>query len=268
MRFKADEIHKDLKNPYYVEWKEFLKRTENWTEEQILDYQLKEIKSIVQHAFKNTEGYREIYINAGITPDDIKTFEDFRKLPFVDKKLIQADLNKFTFVTDDMEYVTTGGSTGIPFGFYRGKKAFARELASKAFLYSRVGWKEGCRQMVFRGLPINTPDRMEFHPEFNELRCSSYYLIPEQMEIYRKVAFEYQPEFLKGYPSSLYLFAKYLKENNKSFPPIKGILCASENLYEFQKELFKEVFPGARIFSHYGHYELAVLAGYCEYTDV
>jgi hypothetical protein len=30
-----------------------------------------------------------------------------------------------------MEYITTGGSTGIPFGFYRTPKAFGRELAAK-----------------------------------------------------------------------------------------------------------------------------------------
>jgi phenylacetate-CoA ligase len=87
------------------------------------------------------------------------------------------------------------------------------------------------------------------------------------MENYRLKAFEYKPEFLKGYPSSLYIFARYLKETNKPFPVVKGLLCASENLYEYQKNLFKEVFEGAKIFSHYGHYELAVLAGYCEHED-
>jgi len=260
-------IHKDLTNPYYVEWLNFLKSTEKWTQEQIHHYQLEEIKKIVKHAYENTAGYRKLYDSVGIKPDDIKTIEDFRKLPFIEKKVIQENLDDFTFPTDEMEYVTTGGSTGIPFGFYRDKRAFARELASKAYQYYRVGWKEGCRQMVFRGLPINTADHMEFIPEFNELRCSSYYLIPEQMEKYRLKAFEYKPEFLKGYPSSLYIFARYLKETNKPFPVVKGLLCASENLYEYQKNLFKEVFKGAKIFSHYGHYELAVLAGYCEYED-
>lgn len=57
-----------------------------------------------------------------------------------------------------------------------------------------------------------------------------------------------------------------LKETGWPFPPIKGILCASENLYDFQKELLSEVFD-ARVFSHYGHYEMAVLAGFCEYED-
>jgi hypothetical protein len=31
--------------------------------------------------------------------------------------------------TKDREYVTTGGSTDIQFGFYRDKESFAKELA-------------------------------------------------------------------------------------------------------------------------------------------
>ena len=126
--------------------------------------------------------------------------------------------------------------------------------------------QEGDRQIVFRGLPIDTPDHMIFESRFNELRCSSYHLLPEQMEDYRQAAFDYQPEWIRCYPSCGYIFARWLKETGQSFPRIKGILCASENLYDFQKKLMFEVF-GARVFSHYGHYELAALAGYCEYTD-
>jgi len=163
-------------------------------------------------------------------------------------------------------YVTTGGSTGIPTGMYRDPLAFPKELASKAHQYYRVGWKEGDRQIVFRGLKIDTDDHIIFVPEFNELRCSSYHLTPEWMEVYRKKAWQYKPEWIRCYPSSGYIFAKFLKETGRAFPNIKGMLCASENLYDFQKDLFKEVFK-CRVFSHYGHYEQAVLAGFCEYED-
>src|SRR5262249_886460 len=60
----------------------------------------------------------------------------------------------------------------------------------------------------------------------------------------------------------------YLKESGKAFPPIKGMLCSSEQLYDFQKRLFHDVFgDDVRMFVHYGHYEMAALAGFCEYTS-
>jgi len=86
------------------------------------------------------------------------------------------------------------------------------------------------------------------------------------MEVYRNCALEYEPDWIRCYPSSGYIFAKFLKETGRPFPRIKGVLCASENLYDFQKELLGEVF-GTRVFSHYGHYELAALAGFCEHED-
>jgi phenylacetate-CoA ligase len=109
---------------------------------------------------------------------------------------------------------------------------------------------------------------MEFVPEFNELRCSTYQFVPEQMEVYRQKAFEFEPDWIRCYPSSGFVFASYLKASGKPFPKIKGMLCSSEQLYDFQRQLFEEVFgKDARIFVHYGHYEMAALAGFCEKTD-
>lgn len=259
-------IHKDLENKYYCQWIKFLKSTEKWNLEKIKEYQFKNLKTIITYAYKNTSGYRKLFDQSGVCPKDLKTIDDIQKFPFVTKEEIRDNLEGFSTKLKSREYITTGGSTGIPFGFYRDPVSFARELASKAYQYYRIGWKEGVRQMVFRGLPIETADHTQFFPEFNELRCSSYYFIPEQMEIYRQKAWEYRPDFIKCYSSSGYLFAKYLKESGKSFPKIKGVLCASENLYDFQKDLLSEVFK-CRIFSHYGHYELAVMAGFCENED-
>lgn len=259
-------VHADLKNPAYLTWRQFLRGAEGWSQEQITDYQVSEVQRIVRYAYEQTAAYRHLFMQSGLTPESVKTLDELRKFPFVEKEMIRDRLEDFSVPIEDRSYVTTGGSTGIPFGMYYDPKAFPKELASKAHQYDRVGWKEGDRQIVFRGLPIDTSDHMIFVPEFNELRCSSYHLVPAQMEIYHQRAIEYQPEWIRCYPSSGYILARWLKETGRSFPPLKGILCASENLYDFQKELLSEVFD-ARVFSHYGHYELVVLAGFCEYAD-
>lgn len=258
--------HSDLNNTNYINWINFLKSSQNWSITQIENYQLSELKRIIQTAYENTNGYHQLFDDHNISPHDIASFEDFRKIPFLEKEMIRDRLNDFTVNTINCQYVTTGGSTGIPTGLYRTDIAFAKELASKAYQYYRVGWKEGDPQLVFRGIPIETNDHMEFIPEFNELRCSSYYLTQKWMEIYRQKAWEFKPKWLRCYPSSGYLFARFLRDTNRDFPPISGILCASENLYEYQKQLLSNQF-NCRVFSHYGQYEMSVLAGYCEYSD-
>ncbi|MDQ3712698.1 MAG: hypothetical protein M3388_10830 [Acidobacteriota bacterium] len=261
-------VHKDLQNEDYVAWAKFLREADGWNAEKIRDFELTEINRISGHAYKNTEGYREFFESVGAQPEDINSIETFRKLPLLTKEMIRDGLDDFSCEYPNREYITTGGSTGIPTGMYRDSISFAKELASKAHQYHRIGWREGDRQMVFRGLQIETKDCMQFAPEFNELRCSTYQFAPSQMEIYRRKAFEFQPEWIRCYPSSGYVFASYLKDSGKSFPKIKGMLCSSENLYPFQKQLFREVFGDeTRIFVHYGHYEMAALAGFCEYRD-
>lgn len=259
-------IHSDLNNEDYISWRNFLCLSENWSREQIADYQLREVQRIVDHSYRKTIGYHNLFDSFGISPEVIRTIDDIKRLPFIEKEILRDNLEEFSVPGNSRDYVTTGGSTGIPFGMYRDQTAYSKELASKAHQYYRVGWKEGDRQLVFRGMQINSPDHTSFIPQFNELHCSSYHLLPEYMEVYRQKAFEYRPDWIRCYPSSGYIFARWLKETKQKFPRIKGVLCASENLYDYQKKLLSEVF-GVRVFSHYGHYELAALAGFCEYED-
>jgi phenylacetate-CoA ligase len=266
LRFMKPTLHADLRNPAYCQWRDFLRNSDSWSYAQIEEYQVREVRRLVRHAYENAAGYRDLYRNAGLNPDSIKSLSDFAQFPAVTKEMIRDGLEKFSIPTKKRSYVTTGGSTGIPFGFYRDTQSFSKELASKAHQYYRVGWKEGDRQLVFRGLPINSKTNVQFYPRFNELRCSSYYLTPEWMERYQKRALQYRPDWLRCYPSSGCIFASFLKDAQLAFPDLKGILCASENLYDFQKQLLRDVFR-TRVFSHYGHYEMAVLAGFCEFED-
>lgn len=261
-------VHKDLLNPDYVAWTDFLREAESWDRDAIREYELSELRRILQFAHSNTSGYRKRFDDAGFHVEKLTSIEDLSSIPFLTKEMIRDDLEAYSADIPDRFYITTGGSTGIPTGMYRDPISFAKELASKAHQYYRIGWREGDPQIVFRGLQIDSPDSTEFFPEFNELRCSTYEFGTEKMETYRQKAFEFQPEWIRCYPSSGYVFARYLKDSGKPFPPIKGMLCSSEQLYDFQKDLFREVFgPGARIFVHYGHYEMAAIAGFCEYTD-
>jgi len=260
--------HKDLRNPNYNAWMRFLKDSEAWSADRIQEYQISELRRITDFAYQRAPGYRKHFESVGLLPSEIRSTTEIRKIPFLTKEMIRDQLPDFSVDIDGRSYVTTGGSTGIPTGMYRDPVSYAKELASKAHQYHRIGWHEGDRQIVFKGLQILSADQTEFVEEFNELRCSTYQFGTEQMEVYRQRAMKYRPAWIRCYPSSGYVMARFLKETGRSFPPLKGILCSSEQLYDFQKDLFAEVFgKETRIFSHYGHYEMAALAGFCEFTD-
>jgi phenylacetate-CoA ligase len=180
--------HKDLQNPHYQQWLAFLQSSGAWSAEEIRAYQWQQTKDIVTHAYEQTVGYRVGFDASGFHPQQLQTWEDFSRVPFFAKATLRDHLRDFSIANPGGSYVTTGGSTGIPMGFYRDDQAFGRELASKAFQYHRIGWCEGDPQLVLRGTVIDTPDHMQFCEEYNELRCSAYFLTEEFMPKYYEAA--------------------------------------------------------------------------------
>src|SRR2546425_774097 len=100
----------------YWRWRRVLAEAQTWSATQIEGWQVKRLREVVRYAFEHTEGYRDLYRSAGISPDDIRSVADVRKLPLTSKEMLQGDLQAFTVDEKQRVYLTTGGSTGIPFG--------------------------------------------------------------------------------------------------------------------------------------------------------
>lgn len=249
-------MHKDLKNKKYISWKSFLENADFLSLEDIQKYQLKQINKLFSFSSTSCKSH--------ISLKQIKSLDHLKDVPFMSKRSLSESLDSYSSHLRE-EYTTTGGSSGTPVGMYRDKDAFTKELASKAHQYYRVGWNENHRQIVLRGIPIKGQEKFEMFEEYNELRFSSYFLNEENMISFYQKCLEYEPQWLRCYPSSGYIFSEWLNNNNLNIP-LMGVLCASENLYDYQKQSMKKAFSG-RIFSHYGNYELSSLGGYCEYED-
>ncbi len=104
----------------------------------------------------------------------------------------------------------------------------------------------------------------KYDPITKNLVLSSYHMTDENLPKYIAKIKEFSPDFFQGYPSAISILARFIKENNIDyFPSLKAVLCGSEPLYPWQRELFKEVFK-CRVYSWYGHSEQVALAGECE----
>jgi phenylacetate-CoA ligase len=91
--------------------------------EKLVELQLKKFKSIFSWAYEHSKFYHRLYAEAGIEPGDIRTFEDIRKIPKVEKSMMRAIQGKEPYPYGDMlcvplERVTiyhqTSGTTGQP----------------------------------------------------------------------------------------------------------------------------------------------------------
>src|SRR6266498_5992436 len=104
--------------------------------------------------------------------------------------------------------MTTGGSTGIPFGFYHTE---FNKVVEKAFIHSgweRAGWKLGDSSAILRGAFVGSEDRFWQYDSFNrELLLSSYYLSEDTYQAYMDKISKYKPDHLRAYPSAAVILA-------------------------------------------------------------
>lgn len=250
---------------------EFLQRSQWWTEKQHKEYQMKKIKEIIKYAYDYVPYYKRLLSENNIKPGDIKDFSDIKNIPYLTKEIIRDNLDDLISTSCNpkkLSYVITGGTTGIPMGFYEDKqRQWKTECAHIANLWSRIGYDKGksYRIVTLRGV---TPKKGNYEYKGKNLILSSFNLIEDNMSDYIKKIIKFKPDFIQAYPSAISLMSKYIIENNIeiSLVNLKAIICASENIYDFQRQQIKEAF-NAKIYSFYGHTEQSCLAGECEKSN-
>ncbi|MFH1982453.1 MAG: phenylacetate--CoA ligase family protein [Pseudomonadota bacterium] len=101
-------------------WNPFL---ETLPRERLRELQLKKFRRIFSWAYHHSRFHRSLYDAAGITPEDIRSFEDIRRVPKVEKAMMQGIQRKNPFPYGDalcvpLEAVSafhqTSGTTGQP----------------------------------------------------------------------------------------------------------------------------------------------------------
>ncbi len=253
----------------YRATKRLLNAQEYWDRERIERWQIRHIGKMLRHAYDNVPGYRQLYDEAGVKPEDFRTAGDIRKFPFVTKELLRDNIEDFSarnIPRWKRLYRTTGGSTGIPFGFYLLQENIEREFAFLHSAWERAGWKLGDSSAVLRGAFIGSEENLsEYDPYLKELKISSYFLNERTYDRYKKRLLESRPAHLQAYPSAAALFADLILKNEDAGTfPFKLLLLGSENLYNWQKDRIGRAFPDSRIFGWYGHAEQVLFAPMCE----
>ncbi|MDN5340179.1 MAG: hypothetical protein PWQ30_1288, partial [Euryarchaeota archaeon] len=122
----------------------FLRESQRWSREELEAYQARALSRLLDHAYRNVPYYRRVFRERGLVPGDIRSPEDLKLLPYLTREDLQnnlPDLKARNYPESAFEYVTTGGSTGIPVGFYYEKGVSrAREWAFMKTQWDRVGY--------------------------------------------------------------------------------------------------------------------------------
>lgn len=250
----------------------FLQESQWWGKKKLEEYQMGKIKELVNHAYKKVPYYQKSFDRIGLKPEVIKDIGDFRRIPLVSKDIMRNNEDEFLatgYNKSKLKYGTTGGTTGTPFGFYKDAGySYQREWAFMFTQWNRVGYEWNDKRAILRGDVPRGNRLWEYNPSNNTLVLSTSQMTEDNLKKYVRKIRTFRPDFLHGYPSAIFVLARFVKESGvKNFPRMKAVLAGSEKLYDWQREVIESAL-NIRAFNWYGQAEQVILAGECECSNL
>ncbi len=251
-------------------WRRVVADADRWSADEVRQYQLHQLRGILQLAGERSSFYRASFRCAGFDPGLPNGVTDLQKLPLIDKKTINEHADELLVIprsSSGIDHVSTGGSSGEPLRFLIGAGRSAIEFAHLVSCWARAGYGLTTPLAVFRGQLIAPDDgglRHQFDPVLRRHYYSSFHMDDESVGRYLAHVGSIGPCYLLTYPSSTNMLVRYLKRNGVRPPAnIEGVLAGSENVYVPDRKAAEAAF-GVRYYTWFGHSEKLVMAGECE----
>jgi len=247
-----------------------LEKTQWLSADKVKKVQWKKLKNLLDYANANVPFYHEAFKSLNMTPKDITSPDDFRKLPLLDKEEIRRrfnDIVSLRYKRADLIPNSTGGSTGVNLSFFIDRRSTgyinAIVLRNDRWAGLDIGDKNARLWGSTFDISIqgNLKNRI-YHRLFRTLFLSSYDLSEANMMLYARKLLQFKPKVIIGYPSPLYRFAEFLREKGLKGINPKSIISSAEVLYDYQKELIESVFQ-CKLFNRYGCREFSTIAQEC-----
>ena len=248
-----------------------LQKNQWWSVKRLKRLQRRRLRSILKHAYNSVLYYRRMFRGKNLKPQDFCSVEDLVKLPVVTKDDIRQHFSDFIACNSKRYHpiaTATGGSTGKPLHFFIDARSAGIGAAVLWRGWGYAGYKFGDKMAVLAGLSLvsekknllrtavkKVTKRMVGFPAIN--------LSKEILDVYVKKIIEFEPKFIRGYPSSIYFFANFLKEKGIDLIRPRAVFTTAEMLLPYQRKLIEEVFQ-CDVFDGYGAFDGGTAALECK----
>ena len=252
------------------EWK-VMQIAEHYSEDELLDFQNKRLQRLIQHCYAHVPYYRNLFKSLSLQPDDIKTREDLCKLPVLTKQIIRDHYNELIAddISDDKALNgSTGGSTGTPLKFKKDVQTWNMAWASSFRAWEWYGYHLGEKMFTLGGNSlvkktkgISAKDMFD-KVIMRNLKRSSSEVDDEAMRKHYEAFMRYKPVAIRGYASSLVIFARYIEKNKLPLHQLRLVLTTGEMLMPDYRETIERVF-NCKVYDAYGAGDGGIAAHEC-----
>ncbi|RAS90261.1 hypothetical protein A6E21_26140 [Bacillus cereus] len=91
---------------------EWLNETQWWTPKQLQELQFEKFKQTIEHAYNTVPYYKRLFEERDITPNDISSFKDIKKLPLLTREKLLDNQNMLVSTEADYDTLQTNFSSG------------------------------------------------------------------------------------------------------------------------------------------------------------
>lgn len=230
----------------------------------------KNLINMLKSAYEGVPYYHQLFDKNKIDVTKICKYEDFQKIPLLDKNTIRENPQDFinkNYCIDDLIRVTTSGSTGIVLPVFWSSK----ELLKSDMNLWRVRSKSGVFPMqrsctfsiTYRDLTDceELCENVKFDSKRNKMLFNGFRLSSKDCMNYYKMLMEFEPLHIINTPSLLVAFVKCV--NDLHLPcnhSVKYIELSGEYLSDGCRSQIQKFFVKAKIINQYGCREIGVIA--------
>ncbi len=241
---------------FYERYLNFYSNYDYSDKEHLQREQNHELQRLIRYAAANSPFYQEFY--KGIPLEDIQTVQDLEKLPILDKKTLQQNLETmYTIKEKDGVVRYTNNTSGKPLKYIHTYKGIQLQNAFLDQFRRHHGFVNGeMKKASFEALEL-TEVNEEFkifwrdNQAMKQRLYSSDHCQEAHLSYYLENLNQYKPVALEGSPSVLYELAHYInrQEIELSFQPV-AIFPTSESLLPGYREEIEKAF-NCKVYNHY-----------------
>lgn len=237
---------------YLNEWRKY----DRLNSEVLEKIRIKNLKKILDYAQKNVPYYQSLQLKEGASLSDF---------PILTKEILRAksvDLCSTEFNKKTLEKHHSSGSSGVQSFVYMTSDYRTRILATQIHWWEWGGYQQGDVLLQTGMSPNRTLIKKLKDFFFRVVYLEAFNLDETIIEKQIARVEKQKNKSIAGYPSSLFVIAKYLIKNNKTIV-FKTLLSHGDKLFDHYKPVYKKAFGDPKIINTYGCAEGLLMA--CQY---
>jgi phenylacetate-CoA ligase len=245
----------------------FRQESAAWDEGRRREWMLKRLREVVRRATVETDFYRELFRREGFDPQVDFNFDDFARLPTLEREDIRAAgraLISNAVPAGGLRKDSTGGSTGEPTHVWLGPEELGWRESALEYPMQRIGAPTGVATGYLWGHHLDPVARGTWRERYHDFESNvrwfdCFRLSADALARYHAEFTRWRPRCIIAYASALAALAEFvLSENLKPNYPSGCFVTGAEKLLPAQRASIERAFARP-VHERYGSRDVGIM---------